>query len=127
MINYILDYLGEHGVAAGSAEEEARIEDGIKLYLKENGIDNSETRPYFRKFVNRHLDRIPAVELLEYFSFYTTMSEIRQIVIEYDNSKTISNADRSRLYQLMTELQAAGFGDKYVPKDMIKEILGAYS
>ena len=49
MIEYILNYLELKGQIIASAAEEAAVETGISLYLKENGIDSEEKREYFCK------------------------------------------------------------------------------
>ena len=47
MLDYIIEYLGEHGTVVLSDKEQSKLEGGIKLYLLENGIDQNERREYY--------------------------------------------------------------------------------
>ena len=124
MIQYILDYLDARGVYVNSQEEENRLEEGIALYLYENGIRTDEEREYFANYVAAHLRLIDAADLKQYFLEYPFISQVKQIAIEHNWDGTIPEERIAELRGLMTRLVSAGLGDKYVPAIEIKEILG---
>jgi len=124
MIDYILDYMEEKGISADSAEENADLTAGIRLYLRENGISEEESGDYFRKYVDRHLGIIDAADLKSYFLMYPVISRVNQITIEYKTDGTVPSDRANDLYRCMEQLYLQGIGDKYVPATEIKEILG---
>ncbi len=124
MINYILDYMEEKGSHANTAEENAKLIEGIRLYLKENGISEGETREYFKQYINKHMEVIDNSDLKSYFLMYPVISRVNQIAIEFKTDGMVPRNRVDDLYHLMEQLYAQGIGDKYVPAIEIKEILG---
>lgn len=127
MMEYILDYLENAGVCAESEQEQFALEDGITMYLVENGIDPSENRKYFTRFVDAHLALIDKEDLKIYFIEFPKLSQVKQIAIEYKCDGSVENDRVKELYTLMSELHNVGIGEKYVPAIEIREILGKYS
>lgn len=124
MINYILDYMEEKGIYADTAEENAKIIEGIRLYLMENGISEGETREYFKQYINKHMQVIDNSDLKSYFLMYPVISRVNQIAIEFKTDGMLPRDRVDDLYHFMEQLYAQGIGDKYVPAIEIKEILG---
>jgi hypothetical protein len=127
MMDYILDYLENEGVQIESGQEQHKLENGIRMYLEENGIDTSETRPYFRRFVDAHLTLIDKDDLKSYFIAFPQLSKVKQIAIEYKNDGSVDSNRVEELYKLMSVLHCMSLGEKYVPAIEIREILGKYS
>ncbi len=127
MIEYILNYLELKGQIIASAAEEAAVETGISLYLKENGIDSEEKREYFCRYVDRRLALIAPADLKRYFVEYPTISKVNQIAIEQDWDGTVPQERVAELYTLMEKLNAVGLYNKYIPAIEVKSILGKYS
>lgn len=127
MIEYILNYMESKGQILASSAEEAAVEDGIILYLEENGIDSKENWDYFRKYVDRHLALIAPTDLKSYFVEYPTISKVNQIAIEQVWDGTVAPERVTELYTLMAKLNAAGLYNKYIPAIEVKFILGKYS
>ena len=127
MIEYILNYLESKGQIITSAAEEAAVETGISLYLKENGIDSEEKREYFCRYVDRRLALIAPADLKRYFVEYPTISKVNQIAIEQDWDGTVPQERVAELYTLMEKLNAVGLYNKYIPAIEVKSILGKYS
>lgn len=124
MIEYILNYLELKGQIIASAAEEAAVETGISLYLKENGIDSEEKREYFCRYVDRRLALIAPADLKRYFVEYPTISKVNQIAIEQDWDGTVPQERVAELYTLMEKLNAVGLYNKYIPAIEVKSILG---
>ena len=127
MIEYILNYLELKGQIIASAAEEAAVETGISLYLKENGIDSEEKREYFCRYVDRRLALIAPADLKRYFVEYPTISKVNQIAIEQDWDGTVPQERVAELYTLMEKLNAVGLYNKYIHDIEVKSILGKYS
>lgn len=127
MMEYILDYLENEGVHVESNQEQLDLENGIKLYLEENGIDLSENRKYFIRFVDAHLELIDKKDLKSYFIGFPKLSQVKQIAIEYKYDGLVETKRVEELYKLMSDLHCTGLGEKYVPSIEIREILGKYS
>ncbi|MDO4322168.1 MAG: hypothetical protein Q4C61_06540 [Lachnospiraceae bacterium] len=127
MIEFILDYMETKGVYAVSEAEQQQIEQGISLYLLENGIEEDAENPYFRKYVLRHLKRISPSALKQYFIRYSVISEVSQIAIEQKQNGRVTVKRKEELYGLMEVLHQCGLGDTYIPAMEIKEILGGFS
>lgn len=127
MIDYIFDYLENEGVQVESTQEQHQLEDGIRMYLEENGIDTSESRPYFRRFVDAHLTLIDKEDFKSYFIAFPQLSKVKQIAIEYKNDGSVDAKRVEELYKLMSELHCMKLEEKYVPVIEIREILGKYS
>ena len=126
MIQYILDYLDNKGQYAYNQEEESLLEEGISLYLKENGIRITEERGYFAKYVDAHLRLIEKDDLKLYFLEYPIISQVKQMAIEYKWEGMITKERTSELRELMSRLISSGLGSKYVPAIEINEILGRH-
>lgn len=127
MMEYILEYMEKCGQLADSATEEQKLEEGILLYLEENGISPAETRKYFYRYVNAHLALIDATDLKAYFVEYPTISKVKQIAIEKKCDGKVEQIRVAELYELIRELHSSGLGEKYVPAVEIREILGQFS
>lgn len=127
MIEYILNYMESRGQFVSSSAEAEAVENGIRMYLEENGIDPEEKRGYFRRYIDRHLALIEPADLKSYFAEYLTLSKVKQIAIEQSWDGTVPQERVAELYTLMTRLNDAGLHNKYVPAVEIKAILGRYS
>lgn len=127
MIEYILNYMESKGQILASSAEEAAVEDGIILYLEENGIDSKENWDYFRKYVDQHLALIAPTDLKSYFVEYPIISKVNQIAIEKAWDGTVAPERVTELYTLMAKLNSAGLYNKYIPAIEVKFILGKYS
>lgn len=124
MIEFILEYLERNSVYAFNNEEQQKIEDGIKLYLLENGISDEDTGEYYKQYTTRHLQAVNRKDLKEYFENYPSISGVNQIVIEYNHDGTISEDRIVELRKLMSVLYESGLNDRYVPANEVKQILG---
>lgn len=124
MIEFILEYLERNSVYAFNNEEQQKIEDGIKLYLLENGISDEDTGEYYKQYTTRHLQAVNRKDLKEYFENYLSISGVNQIVIEYTHDGTISEDRIVELRKLMSVLYESGLNDRYVPANEVKQILG---
>lgn len=124
MIEFILEYLERNSVYAFNNEEQQKIEDGIKLYLLENGISDEDTGEYYKQYTTRHLQAVNRKDLKEYFENYPSISGVNQIVIEYTHDGTISEDRIVELRKLMSVLYESGLNDRYVPANEVKQILG---
>lgn len=124
MINFVFDYLEEKGVYAFSDKEQTAIEMGITRFLQENGIRLYETRDYHRSYTLKLLQKIDTSDVKLYFTNFYLISEVNQTIIETRDAESVTAEQKSRLYHLMTELYAAGLGEKYVPIIEVKQILG---
>ena len=122
----LLDLLERQGAWPKTQEEAKRLEEGVRLFLWENGIGPEETRPYFYRYVDAHLGRILRQDLLSYFLLYPEISEARQLAAEYRADKGLPRQRKVRLYRCMEELYRQGLGSRYVPAAEIQEILGPW-
>ncbi|MDO4344158.1 MAG: hypothetical protein Q4C50_05080 [Eubacteriales bacterium] len=127
MIEFVLDYMEQKGYWADAAAEQERLEQGIRLWLSENGISETATGEYYKKYVKDYLEMIAPQDLKSYFCCYPVISEIHQIAIEQKTDGSITEERRRRLYGLMKELHQSGLGEKYVPIQEVKAALGGFS
>ncbi len=127
MIEYLLNYMAMQGVYASSQREQELLESGIDRYLLENGIGKNDTGEYYRKYLGRHLKTISLTDLKSYFMNYSLISDVNQIVIEYQSDGEIPEERKKDLYQLMEKLHSCGLGEKYIPIIEVKQILGRLS
>ena len=127
MIQWILDQLEEQGIWAKSQAEQDRLLEGIRLFLWENGIREEENRPYFRRYVAAHLQKIRREDLLRYFLLYPQISQARQIAAEFHEDGQLPEPRRRALYRCMEELYRQGLGSRYVPAVEIQEALGPWT
>lgn len=123
MMEYILDYMANKGVYAVSRREQEQLEAGIAMYLLESGIEKKDTGEYYRNYVDRHLKTVSTADLKAYFINYRLLSDVNQIVIEYQCDGIVPAERKRELYQLMGKLHSCGLGEKYVPITEVKQIL----
>ena len=127
MIEYLLDYMADRGVYASSQREQELLESGIGRYLLESGIGENDTGEYYKKYVDGHLKVISAADLKPYFLNYPLISDVNQIVIEYQSDGELTEVRKKELYRLMEKLHFCGLGEKYIPIIEVKQILGKLS
>lgn len=124
MMDYIFDYMEGKGIYAVNRAEQESIEKGIRLYLLENGIDADQSGDYYRQYISRRLELINKDDLKNYFIGYPLMSDVTQIVMEYQADGKLSDDRVNELREKMKLLFDCGLGDKYVPAMEIRQILG---
>jgi hypothetical protein len=124
IIEYIKEYLELKGVVCGSKDEFDEMISGIKLYLRENGVDETESREYFQRIVTSHFNKIDDRDLKEYLICYKYISKINDIITKARFGATISLEEKAELGILLETLNATSLGEKYVPVDEIRGILG---
>ncbi len=127
MMEYLLNYMAMQGVYASSQREQELLESGIDRYLLENGIGKNDTGEYYRNYLDGHLKTISLTDLKSYFMNYSLISDVNQIVIEYQSDGEIQEERKKELYQLMEKLHSCGLGEKYIPIIEVKQILGRLS
>lgn len=124
MIDFILAFMANNNVNVINQDEQQKIENGIKMYLLENGIPKNEIGAYYKDYVLRHLKAVSIPDLKNYFIYYPIISSVNQTVIEFQYDEEVSEEQTKELYRNMQLLYASGLGDKYVPAMEIKQILG---
>jgi len=127
MIEYILNYMEAKEQFILTLTEAEAVENGIIMYLEENGISLNEKREYFHRYIDQHLALIDQADLKSYFIEYPTISKVKQIAIEQSWDGAVSQERVNELYALLTKLNEAGLYNKYVPALEVKAILGRYS
>ena len=125
MLDYIIEYLGEHGTVVLSDKEQSKLEGGIKLYLLENGIDQNERREYYKQFVRNSLQKVNKEDFKNYFMEYKNISDVRQIVFEYQADGKIPAERRQNLIQCMEDLYKSGLGVRYIPATEVSQIINS--
>ena len=123
IIEYIKENLECKGVVCSSKDEFDEMISGIKVYSKENGIDEGEEREYFKRIVSSHFKMIDDSDLKEYLICYKYISEINDIITKARFGTTISLDDKVELGMLLETLNSTSLGEKYVPVDEIRGIL----
>lgn len=123
MINYVLDYLSARDTFAANSEEQNSINAGIKLWLLDNGINETDQDEYRKKYIVKALEQISVFDLKQYFITYPIASEVFQIIFECKEDGKISPERKNELYDHMKTLYEAGIGDKYLPATEIRSIL----
>lgn len=123
MTEYVLEYLERLDVSISDREEQDKIEEGIRMYLRENGISDEDTGEYYKQYILKHIQIINRNDLKQYFINYPVISEINQIVIEYNHDGALSQKRTAELYSRMSKLYECGLNDKYIPAYEIKQIL----
>ena len=88
------------GVHAADQEEQDKIDSGIKLWLLENGIRETDKDEYRKQYIIKALDKINAADLKTYMMVYPIISEVIQIVFEYKEDGKISS-ERKRDFSLL--------------------------
>lgn len=124
MIDYIIDHMEKNGVCFESHDELARVTEGIRMYLAENGISENDTGSYFKQYLDRVLRRVDRQDLKAYFLYFPVISRVNQICIEFCADGSVAEARKADLRNDMAKLYTAGLGDKYVPAAEVKGILG---
>ena len=124
MIDFVLEYMESKGICVESYAEQESIENGISLYLLENGIGADQSGDYYKQYVTRRLNLLNKDDLKTYFVEYPLMSDVLQIVMEYQSDGKLSDDRVCDLRQKMKALYDCGLGDKYVPAMEIRQILG---
>lgn len=124
MIDFILEYMEKNNVYILNDEELHSIEEGIALYLIENGISDDAAGEYYKQYILRHLQIVNSRDLKKYFEKYPIISGVNQIVIEYTHDGTITEEKVSELRKMMSVLYESGLNDRYVPANEVNQILG---
>lgn len=124
MIDYTLDYLASMDVYAADEEEQKALETGIKLWLLENGIRETDSDDYRKKYIVDALNKISTSDLKTFLISYPVISEVVQIVFEYKEDGSITADRKNELMGYMKKLYESGIGDKYLPVSEIRSILG---
>ena len=127
MTDFILDYIADKCICITSEIERKLLERGISMYLLENGIEESSSGRYYERYVSRHLALIDSGDIKSYFVYYPLISEVNQICIEFECDGSVSEDRKNDLYRAMRELHETGLGEKYIPVDTVKSILGKLS
>ncbi len=127
MIEYILNYLANKGQYASSKKEQELLEAGISKYLLESGIEEKDTGEYYKNYVGEHFKKLSVTDLKSYFINYQLISDVNQIVIEYQCDGVLPDERKMELYRFMEKLYLCGLGEKYVPIMEAKQILGKLS
>lgn len=124
MIDFILDFMANNNINVINQDEQQKVENGIKMYLLENGISDNELGDYYKDYVLRHLKMVSTPDLKNYFIYYPIISNVNQTVIEFQYDGKLSDEQTEGLYRNMQLLYVSGLGDKYVPAMEVKQILG---
>lgn len=127
MIDFVLDYMEQRGQFADTQSEQEAMEYGISLYLTECGVPEDANGEYYRKYVNDHLGIVSPEDLKKYFICYPVISKVNQIAIEQKVDGALPDARKSELYQLMQLLYEQGLGEKYIPIQELKDVLGKFA
>jgi hypothetical protein len=123
MIEHVLDHMEKEGVVFYSSEELAKVTEGVRLFLLENGIPEHDTRTYFKQYLDRTLARVDSRDLKIFFIAYPIISEVNQICMEFKAEGVVSENRKTDLLNRMASLCAMGLGNKYVPSIEVEEIL----
>ena len=124
MMEYVLEYLEEMNVFASDTEEQDKLEEGILMFLSENGISEEDTVDYYRQYVLKRIQIINRDDIKRFFIQYPVISEVNQIVIEYNYDGILPKERVAELYKLMSRLYDCGLNDRYIPAQDVKQILG---
>lgn len=123
MISYVLDYLTSKDIYISNVEEQDELDAGIKLWLLENGIRETDKDGYRKQYIIEALDKISISDLKEYFIFYPIISDVIQIVFEYKVDGFVLNERKKQLIENMKRLYASSIGDKYIPVTEVNTII----
>ncbi len=123
MISYVLDYLTSKEIYISNVEEQDELDAGIKLWLLENGIRETDKDGYRKQYIIEALDKISISDLKEYFIFYPIISDVIQIVFEYKVDGFVLNERKKQLIENMKRLYASRIGDKYIPVTEVNTII----
>ncbi|MBO4474694.1 MAG: hypothetical protein J5750_07290 [Clostridiales bacterium] len=123
MMEFILDYLAGKGVSAGSKEEQEKLDEGIRLFLLENGLRETDIDAYHKRYVVSVLSKISDTDLKVYLMKYPVISAVMQIVLEWKADGRVPSLRKEDLRSLMKELYESGLGEKYIPAAEVQMIL----
>ncbi len=124
ILEFVKDYIEEKGINFLTQEDFDSTVGGIKKYLADNGIDETEEREYYQKFVSRHMKMINDRDLKGYFQAYEDISIINQLVAKARSNEELTKDDRDMLlksYERTVYFKRMG---EYIPKDEVNLILG---
>ena len=124
MIDYIFDYLSANDVYSNDYNEQKLMEEGIEMYLLENGISIYERGSYYKRYIDKVIKKIDKKDLKSYFINYPLISAAKQIAIEKENGFEITEYEKEKLCKIVVKLRLSGLGDKYIPMTQVKMILG---
>ena len=124
MEDFVFDYLLDHGVQISSQTEQQSLERGITTFLLNNGIREDANGAYYEHYLRKRLRIIDDRDLKLFFVFYSLINEVNQIVIEYKSEGQLPQTRKKDLCGVLADLHNCGLGEKYVPVDEIKQILG---
>lgn len=127
MIEFVFDYMENMKISADTRQEQQDLENGIRMYLIENGISKDEPQEYLKGFIYNHLTIIKPSDLKTYFVGYPLLSMVNQIVVEYRADGYVSEKRKDELYNLMKKLYEIGLEERYVPTIEVKQIIGTLS
>ena len=123
MKELIFDYMASQGIYISDEEEQNMLDKNIDLFLLENGIRKGDKSEYYVQFIMNRLKLINKNDMKEYFINYQTISNVYQIVMEYNSEKTVSEDKKAVLRQYIKTLYDCGLGTKYIPEPEVKMIL----
>ena len=124
ILEFVKDYIEEKGINFLTQEDFDSTVGGIKKYLADNGIDETEEREYYQKFVSRHMKMINDRDIKGYFQAYEDISIINQLVAKARSNEELTKDDRDMLlksYERTVYFKRMG---EYIPKDEVNLILG---
>ncbi len=123
MKELIFDYMASQGIYISDEAEQKRLEKNIELFLLENGVRECDKSEYYAQFIMNRLKLINKNDMKEYFRNYQTISNVYQIVMEYNADNNVSEDKKTNLRQYMKMLYECGLGTKYIPEPEVKLIL----
>lgn len=121
MKEVVLNYMLMRGIFI-RPEEINCITTGVELWLRENGIDLYQEGEYYKAYVKSSLGMIDQTDIKQYFKHYDSISNIRQVCIDFVNGGNVDGKKRE-LRDGLKKLYDCGVGDKYLPSDIITVIL----
>lgn len=127
MTEIVFEIMEEKGIVFNDKTEMNEISKGVHLFLEENGIPDEECSDYFKRYTKRLVDKIKENDLKQYFLHYRSVSAVRQICVEYTSTGLMQEDKRQELRKNMELLYKVGLGEKYIPADVVKEILGRFA
>ena len=127
MIDLVFDYMAAKGVVFYSQEETKTAEEGIREYLRCNGIPEEKTDGYYRDYLRSGLDIIDPTDLKAYFLHQKAISLVEQLRIEQARAGGVLKPERAALLrEALAELYRAGLGERYVPTEEQARIAGSF-
>lgn len=97
MENKWFNLLEDCGIYAASWQEAKLIEEGLKLYLKNYGMQEDSATEYQLGFVKRRVEELPIASRKEFFMAYPLLWEYEEICRMEEHGGT---ADREKKYQI---------------------------